>query len=106
MSNTILILTNDPEITTGDRGLGPVQKQLSKTVEVAAEIVEQNMNQFLENVGKLFNQADTRIGSQSDLRLEEVELEVKISTKGEVKLFLGGELAGEGTIKLKFKRQP
>jgi hypothetical protein len=38
------------------------------------------------------------------LQLEEVELTVKISGKGEVKLIAGGEVGAEGGITLKFKR--
>jgi hypothetical protein len=108
MSETILILTNDEGTVEGGKSAWSesAKNQISKTVEVAAEVLEQNMQQFLENVGKLFKQADAGISSQSDLRLDEVELEVKISATGEVKLFVGSELAGEGTIKLKFKRQP
>ena len=107
MSNTILILTNDEGTAVeGERGWGDsIEKLMSKTVPLATEVLEQNMNQFLENIGKLFKQADTKVGANSELRLDEVELQVKISSKGEVKLWVGAELAGEGAITLKFKRQ-
>jgi len=107
ISDTILILTNDEDLEEeGERGWGETGKKLiSKTIPVATAVVERNMNQFLGNVGKLFHQADAQVGANSDLRLEEVELQVKISSKGEVKLWVGAELAGEGVITLKFKRQ-
>ncbi len=41
---------------------------------------------------------------ESGLQLEEVELSVKISGKGQIKLIAGGEAGGEGGITLKFKR--
>jgi len=107
-SNTILILTSDSEDTEaeGERSWRDAAEKLaSKTFPVATQTLERNMNQFLENIGKLFKQADTKVGANSDLRLDEVELQVKISAKGEVKLCVGAELAGEGVITLKFKRQ-
>ncbi|NJL91749.1 MAG: hypothetical protein HC916_19705 [Coleofasciculaceae cyanobacterium SM2_1_6] len=107
MSETILILTNDEGTTEeGERGWGDtVEKLKSKTIPVATGVLERNMNLFLENIGKLFQQADAKVGANSDLKLDEVELQVKISSKGEVKLWVGAELAGEGVITLKFKRQ-
>jgi len=62
------------------------------------------MNQFLHLIGRLFKQVDQQIGSESDMRLDEVELSVEISGEGEVKLVAGGKAAGKGAITLKFTR--
>ena len=66
--------------------------------------LEQNMNQFLQLVGRLFKQVDQQTCAESDMKLDEVELSVEISGEGEVKLVAGGKAAGKGAIKLKFKR--
>ncbi len=66
--------------------------------------LEKNMTQFLHLIGRLFKQVDQEIGSESDMKLDEVELSVEISGEGEVKLVAGGKATGKGAIKLKFKR--
>lgn len=83
-----------------------VQKQISSFKEVRLPVaqLEQNMNQFLHLIGRLFKQVDQQIGSESDMKLDEVELSVEISGEGEVKLVAGGKAAGKGAIKLKFTR--
>lgn len=104
--STIIIVTSDTEElgADGQRGWGNVQQRLSKAAEIPVSVLEQNMNRFLQVTGRLFEQVDQQIGTQSDLRLDEVELQVEISGKGEVKLVAGGEASGKGTITLKFKR--
>ncbi|MGD1716568.1 Pepco domain-containing protein [Dapis sp. BLCC M172] len=105
--STILIVTNDTTAseTDGQRGwVSGVQQRLAKAVEIPVSVLEDNMTSFLEAAGRLFQQADRQIGTQSDLQLDEVELQVEISGKGEVKLVAGGEATGKGTITLKFKR--
>jgi hypothetical protein len=47
---------------------------------------------------------DQEIGSESDMKLDEVELAVEISGEGEVKLVAGGKATGKGAIKMKFTR--
>lgn len=93
--------------TEGQRGWGEeVRQRLSslKQVRLPVTQLEQNMNQFLKLIGRLFKQVDQQIGSESDLKLDEVELSVEISGEGEVKLVAGGKAAGKGAIKLKFTR--
>jgi hypothetical protein len=107
---TILIVTSDTENTEantseGERGgWGKVRQHLNKAAEIPVSVLEQNMNHFLQVTGRLFQQVDEQVGSQSDLRLDEVKLQVEISAKGEVKLFAGGEASGKGVITLTFKR--
>lgn len=103
---TITIVTSDTEDygIDGQRGWGNIQQRLSKATEIPVSVLEQNMNRFLQVTGRLFEQADQQIGTRSDLRLDEVELQVEISGKGEIKLVAGGEASGKGTITLKFKR--
>jgi hypothetical protein len=105
---TIFIMTEDIESSDieGQRNWSQnIQKRLSKAAEIPVSLLEQNMNHFLELVRRIFQQIDQRVATSSDLCLDEVELQVEISGKGEVKLFAGGELAGKGVITLKFKRQ-
>jgi hypothetical protein len=83
-----------------------VHKHISSLKEVRLPVsqLEQNMNQFLQLIGRLFKQVDQQIGSGSDMKLDEVELSVEISGEGEVKLVAGGKAAGKGAITLKFTR--
>lgn len=103
---TILIVVDDTEESGvgGSRSWGDVRQRLTKVAEIPVSVLEQNMNRLLQVVGRLFRQVDQQVGSQSNLALDEVTLQVEISGKGEVKLFAGGEATGKGVITLKFKR--
>ncbi|MGF1520757.1 MAG: hypothetical protein ACFBSF_00370 [Leptolyngbyaceae cyanobacterium] len=105
MIDEIIVVAEDsPE---GEKGLwGDAQNVVRRLREVrlSPDLLERNMLAFLRMVGKLFNQADAVIGKEADLRLDEVELSVEISTEGEVKLVAGGKAAGKGAITLRFKR--
>ena len=91
------------ELVEGQRGWGTeIKKRLGNAVQVPVSLLEQNMNRFLQFVGRLFKQVDRQIGTDSDMRLDEVELSVEISGKGEIKLVAGVE--GKSAITLKFKR--
>jgi hypothetical protein len=107
----IVIVTDEAEEVSvpveGRRGWGEeVRKSISSLKEVKLPVsqLEQNMTQFLQLVGRLFKQVNQQIGSESDMKLDEVELSVEISGEGEVKLVAGGKAAGKGAIKLKFTR--
>jgi len=106
----IVIVTDEmdePPPDAGQKGWGDeVRQRLSRLKEVKLPIsqLEQNMTQFLRLIGRLFKQVDQEIGSESGMKLDEVELSVEISGEGEVKLVAGGKAAGKGAIKLKFKR--
>lgn len=91
----------------GQRGWGDeVRKRISSLKEVRLPVaqLEQNMTQFLHLIRRLFKQVDQEIGSESGMKLDEVELLVEIGGEGEVKLVAGGKAAGKGAIKLKFTR--
>lgn len=107
----IVIVTDEAEEVAvpveGQRGWREeVRKQISSMREVRLPVaqLEQNMSQFLHLIGRLFKQVDQEIGSESGMKLDEVELSVEISGEGEVKLVAGGKAAGKGAIKLKFTR--
>ncbi|RZM76063.1 Pepco domain-containing protein [Leptolyngbya iicbica] len=105
MANTIIVVTED--IPDGEKGLwGDAQNVVRRLREVKlpTDLLEQNMLTFLQMVGGMFTKVDTAIGAEADLKLDEVELSVEISTEGEVKLVAGGKAAGKGAITLKFKR--
>jgi len=97
----------EPEPIEGQRGWREeVRQRISSLKEVQLPVtqLEQNMNQFLQLIGRLFKQVDQQIGTESDMKLDEVELSVQISGEGEVKLVAGGKAAGKGAITLKFKQ--
>jgi hypothetical protein len=107
----ILLVTDETEEALapidGQRGWSEeVRKRIASLKEVRLPVsqLEQNMNQFLQLVGRLFKQVDQQIDAESGMKLDEVELSVEISGEGEVKLVAGGKAAGKGAIKLKFKR--
>jgi hypothetical protein len=105
MSDKIIVLVEDS--SAGEKGFwGDAQNALGRLREVklSPDLLERNMLAFLKIVGNLFRQADTVIGQEADLRLDEVNLSVEISTEGEIKLVAGGKAAGKGAIILKFKR--
>jgi hypothetical protein len=109
VEDSIWIVTNETDLepVEGERGWGEnLRKKLSSTVEVKLPIseLEQKMGGFLQLVGRLFKQANQQVELTSGMCLDEVQLLVEISAKGEVKLVAGGEAASKGAITLKFKR--
>lgn len=103
MTDEFILVVTDEEPVEGQRGWGSeVKKAIANTVQLPMTLLEQNMNRFLQLVGRLFQQVDQQIGTDSDMRLDEVELSIEISGKGEVKLVAGAE--AKGAITLKFKR--
>lgn len=107
----LVIVTDETEETSvpveGQRGWGEeVRKRITSLQEVRLPVsqLEQNMSRFLQLIGRLFKQVDQEIGSESGMKLDEVELSVEISGEGEVKLVAGGKATGKGAIKLKFIR--
>ena len=71
--------------------------------EVSAQVLHQNMTEFLSVVESAFDKAEQ---SQVKMQLEEVELVVEVNGKGQVSLLgTGSELGGKGAITLKFKRK-
>jgi hypothetical protein len=108
MDDELIILTDDdfaPDATS--KGWNDPLNQISgklREVKLDPADVEAKMSAFIRSVGRIFRRANAEIPPESGLRLEEVELSVKISGKGEIKLIAGGEAGGEGGITLKFKR--
>ena len=107
----IVIVTDETDEVSmpidGEKGWREeVTKRISSLKEVRLPVsqLEENMNQFLQLIGRLFKQVDQQIGAESDMKLDEVELAVEVSGEGEVKLVAGGKAAAKGAIKLKFKR--
>ncbi|MEM7772486.1 MAG: hypothetical protein AAGA75_13720 [Cyanobacteria bacterium P01_E01_bin.6] len=105
----ILIVTDDDtdssddEPVRGQRGWGEeISKKMRNVARVPATLLEENMNRFLQVVGRLFKQVDQQIGTDSDMKLDEVELSIEISAHGEIKLVAGAE--GKSALTLKFKR--
>lgn len=109
MLDELIILTDenfDPDRDSKGAWTDPIQRVTGKLREVKLDPaqVEAKMSAFVQVVGRIFRQANAEITADSGLQLEEVELAVKISAKGQIQLIAGGEVGGEGGITLKFKR--
>jgi hypothetical protein len=108
MDDELIILTDDDFVPDAEsKGWNePLQRAAGKLREVKLDPaeVEAKMAGFVRSVGRIFRRANAEIPPESGLQLEEVELTVKISGKGQIKLIAGGEAGGEGGITLKFKR--
>lgn len=109
MSDELIILTDENFMPNeGSKGgwSEPIERTIGNLREVKLDpaLVEARMSAFIKVVGRVFQQANAEIPPEFGLQLEEVELEVKIGAKGEVRLIAGGEVSGEGGITLKFKR--
>ena len=102
---------SEDDSTGVQRGLGSVvrkkvQERLTSLKEVKLSVtdLEAKMNHFLQLVGRLFQQANQQVKTESGMQLKEVELQVEVSAEGEVKLVAGGKAAAKGAITLKFER--
>jgi Trypsin-co-occurring domain 1 len=108
MDDELIILTDDDfEPEEGRKGWSKALDQATgrlREVTLDPAEVEAKMSAFVRSVGRIFRQANAAVPEESGLQLQEVELSVKISGKGQIKLIAGGEAGGEGGITLKFKR--
>lgn len=90
----------------GGFGSGVVQEArriLTRRVRVDAEDLKREIGNLIAVVGDVFEQARSETG----LSLEEVELSIEVSSEGQISILgSGGKIAGNGGIKLSFKRRP
>ena len=121
---TILIVTDDVSQTSGVDGaktginLGDnwadnfgrtetsVSKGLPLTVAVSTNSLEKRMKEFIGTLVRIFKNVEEQTISKDGIYLDEVELSIEISAKGEIKLIGAGGIGGQnkGSIKFKFKR--
>ncbi len=74
-------------------------------VQVSVEKLEANLSEFLKLISGMFKRADEEAEKKSGMQLDEIELSIEITGKGELKLVGTGVSAeSKGAIKLKFKR--
>lgn len=97
--------------TRGGRGYNPFDDPGTVTipprrgVPVRAEKLEQGMTDFLQVVGRVFNQVKQRTGELAGMDLDEIELSVEINGEGQVSLLgSGGKVGGKGGMTLRFKK--
>jgi hypothetical protein len=107
----LIILTDDEfELDDeGQRGWGdPIRAAVGRLRPVGLDpaIVQAQVAKFVRTVSWVFQAANAEVPPESGLSLEEVELAVKINSKGQVQLIAGGEAGAEAGITLKFKRCP
>jgi hypothetical protein len=107
----LIILTDDEfELDDeGERGWGdPIRAAVRRLRPVGLDpaIVQVQVAKFVRTVSWVFQAANAEVPPESGLSLEEVELAVKINSKGQVQLIAGGEAGAEAGITLKFKRCP
>lgn len=100
---------NLPEGTlrTGKGVHSPHQRFIEpKPHPVSTQKLEQRMGQFINAMGRVFDQAESQAQKTDGLRLDEIELSVEIGAEGEVRLMgMGGaKTSGRGAITLTFRR--
>jgi hypothetical protein len=105
----MLVILTDEDFELDDEARGwddPIRKAVGRLRPVPLDpaIVQAQMAKFVRTVGSVFQQANAELPPESGLALEEIELSVKISGKGQVQLIAGGEAGAEAGITLKFKR--
>jgi len=76
----------------------------TKPVPVQVEKLEQNMSDFLSNMGQVLNRARQSAAAVAGMELDEIELSVEISGEGQVSLLGSGvKASSKGAMTLKFK---
>ena len=72
--------------------------------EVAVDTLEAEMGNLINVFERLLTRAEKQ--TQTEIKLDEIELSVEVNGEGKVSLFgSGGKAGAKGAIKLKFKRQ-
>ena len=111
MQQEILVVVADEceEVAPdGEKGWGDeVRRKLAsrKEIKLSTKDLEENMTGFLGIIDRVFEKAEqSTLSKHKKMQLDEIEMLVEISGKGEFKLVAGGEIAGKGALKMKFKR--
>ena len=105
-----------PETTpdaSGGRGLrsamvkGRAQlRQRVQRVPIKVEVLQENMAGLMKNLATVLSSAQASLEDGAQIELDQVELSVQVSAKGEVSLLgMGTEVGTTGGIKLVFKRK-
>jgi hypothetical protein len=121
--STILIVTDDVSQASGIDGAktGSVSggswaddfgraetsgsKGLRTTVAVSTNVLEARMKEFIGTMARMFRNVEQQSIKEDGMYLDEVELSLEISAKGEIKLVGNGvSTENKGAIKFKFKR--
>jgi len=105
--DTIWIVTDaasEPLAPDGSRGWRNQAEVLAqKEVPISASKLQNEMERFLNLVGRLFSHAEQQqLKTKTKMCLDEIELSVEISAEGQVVLV--GKASSKGGIKMKFKR--
>lgn len=83
-------------------GFARVQRQ-----SVPTTLLEQNMGEFLQRMGRVLTQAKQSASTLAGMTLDEIELSVEINGEGKVSLMgNGASLSTQGAITLRFKAIP
>lgn len=98
---TISILTNTDEADK-NHGFQLGAKKVLAEVQVEAEVLEKNINEFLDSMSTVFGNIKTQI---SKYELEEIELNLGINAKGGIHLIGTIDVEASTSIALKFKKK-
>lgn len=97
----ISILTNIEETDT-NHGFQLGAKKVLAEVQVEAEVLEKNINEFLDSMSTVFGNIKTQLNKYE---LEEIELNLGISAKGGIHLIGTIDIEASTSITLKFKKK-
>ncbi len=82
----------------------PAPKISQRAIPVRVDQIEQNMTDFLSNMGRVLNPARQSAAEVAGMELEEIELSVEINGEGQVSLLGSGvKASSKGAMTLKFK---
>lgn len=74
-------------------------------IPVSAAKLEQGMADFLQTMGRVIQNAQTRAAELGNMELEEIELSVEVNGEGQLSLLgSGGKVGGSGAMTLRFKK--
>lgn len=81
-----------------------LSNQNIREYEVAVDTLETEMGHLIDVVERLLTRAEKQ--TQTDIKVDEIELSVEVNGEGKVSLLGSGvQAGGKGAIKLKFKGQ-
>ncbi len=96
--NTVVV---DADEEAGSKGFFDQTRAMNTVVAFDMDILATKIREFSSAFGGLFSS----ISASEAMNLEQIELSIELTAKGEIRLIAAGSIETKGAVKLTFKRK-
>jgi hypothetical protein len=97
-----IVVTDDTDSKGGKGFFSNAENLLKKVEKVNPEQLKESMSNFVQTISKIFKEIQP---TAAGITLDEIEISIEMTAKGEIRLIASGGMETKGAIKLTFKRR-